>query len=461
MEIKPYLDYETILANTHQPIHFALQLRADAIDSKREQPLAFCVVLDRSGSMSGPPLARAKEAAALVVRNLRAEDQFALVVFDHEANTLFPLQLVKDKAGLTRQIEALDTRGATNLTGGWMLGRDELKKAKPGIIRRMLLLSDGHLNNGIVEPELVASVVTSGLECDKIRTSTLGFGNDYDEDLLSKLANLTNGQFYDANHADKMPAIFESELDGLQNLSAQNIRVRIKPLDFCENLQPLGSQPVITLPDGRQEFALGDLVSEEEQVVCWAMDGLPIPVVDGQPVVSLEGERLLDVEVLYDAIREDRIGSETFHQVIRVKATQDPAEVKPNGEVITWTSIQHSGRTLSEVTQLMDKRDIDGALDLLKKSIGRLQALDGVEGLEDAIDPLLRLRKTIQRGLYDRGTRKRVCFESSQALYMKTGSHWSSDAPLPKYKTAVRNVNTKLQDINILDLTPESDSDDQ
>ena len=53
MNIETHLDYETILANTHQPIHFAMKLRANAIDSKREQPLAFCVVLDRSGSMCG------------------------------------------------------------------------------------------------------------------------------------------------------------------------------------------------------------------------------------------------------------------------------------------------------------------------------------------------------------------------------------------------------------------------
>ena len=191
------------------------------------------------------------------------------------------------------------------------------------------------------------------------------------------------------------------------------------------------------------------------------MDGLPIPVVDGKPVVSLEGEGLLDVEVLYDEIREDGIVSETFHQVIRVKATQDPAEVKPNGEVITWTSIQQSGKTLSEVTQLMDAHDIDGALDLLKTSIDRLQALEGVNGLEDAINPLLRLRKTIQRGVYNAGTRKRACFESSQALYMKTASHWSSDAPLPKYKTSTRNVKRKPQGITFLDPAPDTETDVQ
>ena len=113
----------------------------------------------------------------------------------------------------------------------------------------------------------------------------------------------------------------------------------------------------------------------------------------------------------------------------------------PNGEVITWTSIQQSGKTLTEATQLMDKRDIDGALDLLNSSIKRLQSLEGVEGLDDAIDPLLRLHATIERGLYNRGTRKRTVFESREAYLMKSASHWSSDAPIPKYKTSRRTIN--------------------
>lgn len=434
MEIKPYLDYETILANTHQPIHFALKLTAEAIGSNREQPLAFCVVLDRSGSMQGQPLECAKEAAVLTVRNLRADDLFSLVVFDHEAQTVFPLQMVTDKAALMQQIKSLRAGATTNLAGGWMLGRDELKKAEPGVLRRMLLLSDGHLNTGVRDPVQVASIVGSGLECDQIRTSTLGFGDGYDEDLLANLASSTSGQFYDANDADKLPAVFEAELDGLQKLSAQNIRVRIKPLDFCENLEPLGSAPEVALPDGRREFALGDLVSEEEQVACWAMDGLPIPVVDGEPVVSLEGEGLLDLEIVYDEIRKDGIVSETFGQVIRVKATQDPAQVKANGEVITWTSIQQTGRTLKKATRLMDRRDIDGALTLLNQAIQRLQAIEGVEGLEDAIEPLTRLREAIQHGLYNARTRKTSQFEAAQVMYMKSNSHWSSDVPLPLYR---------------------------
>ena len=433
MEIKPLLDYETILANTHQPIHFALQLGANEIDSKREQPLDFCVVLDRSASMGGEPLNQAKAAAILAVRNLRKHDRFALIIFNQEARTLFPLQKVTDKAELTRQIQSIRAGGGTNLTGGWMLGRDALKQGSSSTTRRLLLLSDGQLNQGITDTDQVLGIIFSGLKNDQIRTSSLGFGEHYDEDLLSELANRTNGQFYDANSADKLPPIFEAELDGLQRISAQNIRVRLKPLDFCDNLQPLGTQPSVTLPDGRMEYSLGDLVSGEEQVVCWSMDGLPMPCVDGQPVTSLEGEGLLDVEVVYDEIREEGIGSETFHQIIRIKATQDPAEVTPNGQVVSWTSIQRSGKTISEATKLMDKYDVEGALNLLNTSIERLQALENVDDLKDAINPLALLRDNIRDGRYDAGTRKRAYFKSRNALYMKSKSLWTLDDPMPNY----------------------------
>ena len=45
-------------------------------------------------------------------------------------------------------IDRITEGGSTNLTGGWMLGRDELRKAEAGTTRRLLLLSDGHLNHG-------------------------------------------------------------------------------------------------------------------------------------------------------------------------------------------------------------------------------------------------------------------------------------------------------------------------
>jgi Ca-activated chloride channel family protein len=144
MKTTLFLDYPTILVNQSRPVHCAIQFQAEKFLNPRPQPAAFCIVLDRSGSMSGKPLSQAKEAAKLAVRNLRTNDEFALVVFASEARTVVPLQQVKNKADICATIDKINDGDSTNLTAGWMLGKDELAKSNPAAARRLLLLSDGH-----------------------------------------------------------------------------------------------------------------------------------------------------------------------------------------------------------------------------------------------------------------------------------------------------------------------------
>src|SRR5437763_338438 len=139
MKTTTHLDYERILANQATPIYFALQFEAHAVQHARPKPAAFCVVLDRSGSMQGNPLERAKEATQVAIKNLRPDDLFSVVVFDNSAQTVIPLQAAKNKQALHNAIGGIRSGGSTNLTGGWMLGRDELRKAPDGVSRRALL----------------------------------------------------------------------------------------------------------------------------------------------------------------------------------------------------------------------------------------------------------------------------------------------------------------------------------
>ena len=149
--------------------------------------------------MRGQPLEKAKQAALLAVRNLRPEDNFAFVTFSNQAQVVLPLQPAPKKEDFMRTIERIGATGSTNLTGGWMLGRDEMKKAPVEASRRLLLLSDGLLNVGIIAPETVRQVVVAGLQQDGIRTSCLGFGAKYNEDLMTTMAQVSGGQFYDAD----------------------------------------------------------------------------------------------------------------------------------------------------------------------------------------------------------------------------------------------------------------------
>ena len=93
MNIELQLDYKTILRNSSRPVHLVAKLTASAQPlTQRARPAAFTVVLDRSGSMDGAPLENAKKACREVIKNLRPEDSFSLVVFDTSAQVVIPLE---------------------------------------------------------------------------------------------------------------------------------------------------------------------------------------------------------------------------------------------------------------------------------------------------------------------------------------------------------------------------------
>src|SRR6476646_8601369 len=93
MNIQLTLDYQTILRNESRPVHLVVKLTAPKLGThSRPRSTAFAVVLDRSSSMSGRPLQLARESCAAIVRNLRPNDYFSLVVFDDSAQVVIPLQ---------------------------------------------------------------------------------------------------------------------------------------------------------------------------------------------------------------------------------------------------------------------------------------------------------------------------------------------------------------------------------
>ena len=420
MKTEFLLDYPTILANQPRPVHFAIQFVADKVGAVRPKPAAFCVVLDRSGSMNGAPLAHAKAATKVAVRNLLPEDQFGLVIFDQEARTVIPLQPAKNKQSFYTIIDQIAAGGSTNLTGGWMLGRDELGKTGAGTNRRLLLLSDGQLNFGIKEPVAVRQIVVNGLEQAEVRTSCLGFGPTYNEDLMADLAKATNGQFYHADSPESLPGIFAAELEGLQNLSVQNLRVRVKALDFCEEFTAMGEYPSVTLPDGRREFALGDLVSEEERIVCFGVKVYALPLINGQAAFDLKGELLLGVEVLWDELSLQGLCSRTLTQEVRVKATQDPAVVVVNRVVVPWVSQQMAGAVVAGAIKLMDGGKEAEAQAWLDKNILDLQQYG--DDCKEARAQLQDMKKSIT--LWSAVKRKEAMLGSYRSRKMSSREIW-------------------------------------
>ncbi len=80
-------------------------------------------------------------------------------------------------------------RGSTNLSGGMLEGYTQVKSTKKeGYVNRVLLLTDGLANAGITEPEDYEKNSREKYTEEGIALSTFGLGADYNEDLLTMLA---------------------------------------------------------------------------------------------------------------------------------------------------------------------------------------------------------------------------------------------------------------------------------
>ena len=79
LRLNLFPDREVLLRNQPQEIVVKIDLNAIADRHKhRRTPLNLAVVLDKSGSMTGAKLEKAKQAARLLVDRLEAKDVFSV-----------------------------------------------------------------------------------------------------------------------------------------------------------------------------------------------------------------------------------------------------------------------------------------------------------------------------------------------------------------------------------------------
>jgi Ca-activated chloride channel family protein len=208
--------------------------------------------------MQGEPLAAAKAAAERFASFLGAEDRLSVVVFDDTVDTIFG-PAPADGGAAARVIREVCAGGSTNLSGGWLKGKQLVSRGMVDGTNRVVMLTDGQANVGVVEPDKLVGLSAAG-SAKRVSTTCIGFGAGFNERLLEPMAKEGGGNYWYVESVDQMEAIFQGEIEGLVALGAQNVEIEVSLTHAgAAGVTFLQSYPVQVTPEGTWRVALGDL----------------------------------------------------------------------------------------------------------------------------------------------------------------------------------------------------------
>lgn len=225
-------------------------------------PLNLICVLDHSESMSGEKLQRAKEAAGMILNTIQPGDRCTVIGFSADSRVLVPTFDKGSGKVQTKALQGLEAAGGTNMSNAIRMAATLAKKAFAGNrVNRVLLLTDGHptKRDGLLE-------TVGELAKLNIYTTALGVGTDFNEDLLSNIADLGRGAYYFIEDSQQMGDMVKKELAALQDIVAKDVNVHLRPRDRV-TIEGVTGFEFDRLPRNEVMIRIGDMSSSDKKIV--------------------------------------------------------------------------------------------------------------------------------------------------------------------------------------------------
>ncbi|MBM3982273.1 MAG: VWA domain-containing protein [Planctomycetes bacterium] len=375
-----------------------VRITPPAVEARGARPaLNLGLVIDRSGSMQGAKIAYAREAAAFAVKELAATDRVALTVFDDHIDTTFPSAPAADRARLLELIERIVPGGSTALHGGWAEGAKQVgDNLVPGGLNRVLLLSDGLANVGESRPDAIATDVHARA-AGGVTTTTIGLGNDYNEDLLEAMARAGDGNYYYVESPAMLPALFAAELQGLTATTGTDVTLAVEP------------GPGVTGPDVLNEL---DATEDGRVRLPNLVAGFPVLVVLRFVVPPATGEqRVCALRLEWAAPGETARGTATAGLVLPAVPGAAYDALAPDLEVQERAALLAVARLKKQATRALERHEVAEARRLLAEARAVLVALAPTAEVTAELQSISEIDAQIERGDFA-GSAKRAKHEA-------------------------------------------------
>lgn len=356
VELEVSVSNPFLLANQEQSIFLKVGLTGTDLGGDRRTPANVSIVLDRSGSMDGEKMARAKEAASIAVSMLDVRDIVSIITYSDTVSVLVPATRVLDRQYIQRRIESVFADGSTALFAGVSRGADEVSRfLERNSVNRVILLSDGMANVGPDSPGALGSL-GEALKRTGISVTTIGLGLGYNEDLMVRLAEESDGNHAFVENYNDLARIFRYEFQDILSVVAQDVEIEITCPDGVVPIRILGRDAEII---GNKVYTtINQLYSNQEK---YLLLELTVPA-------NLAGSRMdiADVAISYADMKTKKADRLSGHTSVEFTGSPEVVEESVDKDTVIDAVKQISAEVSKEAIQLRDEGRIEEAQELLQ-----------------------------------------------------------------------------------------------
>ncbi len=319
---------DKILQGSDGRVNLALTVHAsDSYGSTvaESRNVDMVIVLDRSGSMQGRKIEDARQAVQMLLSNLSAKDRFALVTYSDGVQQVSPLNSVTEnnREQLISVIQRITAGGGTNLGAGLQAAINLLASASENEnARKVILISDGLANKGITDPDRLGNM--AGIAVKKeFAVSTVGVGNNFNELLMTTIADRGAGNYYYLENPMAFAEVFQKELSLSKATLASNVSISL-PLSNGISLVNAAGYPIKN-QNNHAVFHPGDLRAGQTRKLFLTLQ-VPSALTGSYKIGKIKAHYIFNGQLMHTR----------FDESFTIACVKNEKEVRASIDKATW-----------------------------------------------------------------------------------------------------------------------------